>query len=81
MFPSRPRAAVLPAEAAAGLVGGLAGLFLICTCASDRRAGCASRCPALFPRWEQPPLPGEGDRSSLSTGEAALQQQVKLWPA
>lgn len=37
--------------------GSLAGLFLICTCASEtEEQTCASCCPSLFTLWEQPPL-------------------------
>lgn len=37
--------------------GSLAGLFLICTCASEtEKQACASGCPSLFTLWEQPPL-------------------------
>lgn len=70
------QAAVLPAEAAAGPVGGLAGLFLICTCASETesRLCLTLSCALSTSAW--------GGRQVLpETGEAARQQQVKLWPA
>lgn len=76
------KAAVLPAEAAAGLVGepgwAVPNLHMR---QRDRRADLCLRLSFALYTVGAATSAREGDRSSLSTGAAALQQQVKLWPA
>lgn len=79
--PPDAQAAVLPAEAAAGPVGGLAGLFLICTCASETEEQAVPHAVLALSTVGAATSAWGGRQVLPETGEAALQQQVKLWPA
>lgn len=68
-------------EAAAGPVGGLAGLFLICTCASETEEQAVPHAVLALSTVGAATSAWGGRQVLPETGEAALQQQVKLWPA